>query len=122
MSDNETPVETSTPELTPEEEARARILGETAKIGWGELQRFFAAGHAVAVHPDLDLIEVAYQMSQDNDELVKGWLDSGKVKAVSDAQAIEWLEANALMWTVVIKPWILVQPVIQSVNQTGPAE
>jgi len=96
----------------PNPEARSRILGETAKIGWGELQRFFAAGHAVAVVPELDLVEVAYQMSQDNDQLVAEWLASGRVRGVSDAQAIEWLAANALMWTVVIRPWVLVQPVI----------
>ena len=99
--------------LSAEDEVRARVLGETAKISWHELQRFFATGHAVAVTPDLDLIEVAYQMSQDNDKLVAGWMDAGKIRPVSDAQAIEWLEANALMWTVVIKPWILVQPVIK---------
>ncbi len=99
--------------LSPEDEIRARILGETAKIAWSELQRFFAAGHAVAVTPDLDLIEVGYQMAQDNQEQVAGWMDSGKIHKVSDAQAIEWLEANALMWTVVIKPWVLVQPVMR---------
>ena len=112
MSDSKNaPAEHAT--LDPETEIRARILGETAKIAWTELQRFFAAGHAVAVVPELDLVEVAYQMSQDNDRLVADWLAAGKVRAVSDAQAIEWLEVNALMWTVVIKPWVLVQPVIR---------
>jgi hypothetical protein len=97
----------------PATEVRSRILGETAKIAWTELQRFFAAGHAIAVVPELDLVEVAYQMSEDNDQLVGEWLAAGKVRAVSDAQAIEWLGANALMWTVVIKPWVLVQPIIR---------
>jgi hypothetical protein len=32
---------------------------------------------------------------------------------VSDAQALEWLEVNTLMWSVVIRPWVLVQPILQ---------
>ena len=31
----------------------------------------------------------------------------------SAAQAREWLEANALMWAVVVKPWVLVQPILK---------
>ena len=98
--------------LTAEDEVRERILGETAKIGWCELQGLFAAGHAVSVASELDLIKVAYEMAQDNDQLVAKWLDTGKVRVVSDAEAIEWLAADVLMWTVVIKPWVLVQPVL----------
>ena len=98
--------------LRAEDEVRARILGETAKIGWCELQGFFAAGHAVSVATELDLIEVAYEMAQDNDQLVAKWLDTGKVRVVSDAEAIQWLAADTLMWTAVIKPWVLVQPVL----------
>ena len=99
-------------ELTPEEEKRARILGETAKIPWTDLQRFFAGGLAIGVHPELDLVDVAYQMSVDNEPQIKSWMDSGHLAQISDGQAIEWLEANALMWAVVVKPWVLVQPIL----------
>jgi len=102
--------------LSPEEELRARILGETSRIAWQELQKFFAAGNAVAVHPSLDLIEVAFHVSSDNTEQVEAWMKENQVGVVSDAQALEWLEANALMWAVVIKPWILVQPVMQDAD------
>jgi len=100
-------------DLSPEEEARARILGETAKIAWKDLQRIFAAGKAVAVTPDLDLVEVAYQMSVDNQTAINAWMNSAEVGVVTDAQAAEWLEANALMWACVVKPWVLVQPILQ---------
>ena len=63
------------------------------------------------IHP-LDLVDVACEMSCDNKDRIEVWMESGKVAQVSDAQAIEWLEANALMWCVVIRPWILVQPVL----------
>ena len=94
-----------------EAEERARIHAETAKIAWQELQRFFAQGLAIGVEPELDLVDVACEMSYDNKDRIEAWMESGKVPQVSDAQAIEWLEANALMWCVVIRPWILVQPI-----------
>jgi len=93
------------------EALKAKILGETAKIAWVELQRFFASGSAIAVAPDLDLVEVALQVSVDNETVVNDWVSAGKFGKVSDEQAAEWHEANALMWAVVIRPWVLVQPV-----------
>ncbi len=102
----------------PDSESRAetleRINGETAKIAWAELQRFFAQGKAVLVAPELDLVNVAYEFATDNAEQVKAWMASGDVCMVSDAQAEEWLAANALMWAVVVRPWVLVQPILQS--------
>jgi hypothetical protein len=92
---------------------RARINAETAKIAWTELQRFFAQGYAVAVSPELDLVEVAFQMSCDNKAQLESWMELEHVSTVSDAQALEWLEADALMWSVVIRPWVLVQPILQ---------
>ena len=36
---------------------------------------------------------------------------AGKVARVSDEQAREWAETDALVWAVVVSPWVLVQPV-----------
>ena len=44
-------------------------------------------------------------------------MTGGQVAQVSDTQALEWLEADTLMWAVVVKPWILVQPIA---NTNGP--
>lgn len=96
---------------------RARINGETAKIAWRELQRFFARGNAIAVSHQLDLVDVAYQVSADNKAQIEDWITAGKLGPVSDAEAGEWLEANALMWAVVVRPWVLVQPILQTPEQ-----
>ena len=96
----------------PADIERARILGETARIEWADLQRWFASGNAIYVSPDLDLVETAYQLSQDNTAKFREWMSSGQIDQVSDERAHDWLDANALMWTVVIKPWVLVQPAV----------
>nr|WP_324257930.1 DUF2288 domain-containing protein [Cellvibrio fontiphilus] len=86
---------------------------ETAQIRWHELQRFFASGNAIAVDPTLDLTHVAAQIVADNATQIKQWMDAGLVDAVKDSQAQQWYEENAIVWAVVIKPWVLVQPIIQ---------
>lgn len=88
---------------------KAKVNLETSLIVWAELQRFFAAGLAISVEPALDLIEVAYQFSQDNTTLVENWLQSNQISPVSDQQAKIWFENQAEVWAVVVKPWVLVQ-------------
>lgn len=88
---------------------KAKVNLETSQIPWQELQRFFAAGLAIAVNKELDLIEVAYQFSVDNKLLVEDWLKNRQIGPVSDQQAIHWLANNVEVWAVVVKPWILVQ-------------
>ena len=89
--------------------ARDKVNLETSQIAWQELQRFFASGAAIYVAPELDLVEVAYQFSVDNKELVEQWLKSNQIAKVSDQQALIWYEEDAEVWAVVVKPWILVQ-------------
>lgn len=94
-----------------EDSLRATLNGETARFAWKELQRFFAAGSVIAVADSLDLVDVAVQIARDNKTAVEQWLQAGQLGQVSDVQAQSWLEADAALWTVVVKPWILVQPV-----------
>lgn len=83
---------------------------ETAKIRWHELQRFFASGNAIAVSVNLDLTQVAAEIVADNAMQIKRWMDAGQVDVVKDTQAKVWYDDDAVMWAVVIKPWVLVQP------------
>ena len=90
---------------------REEIHSETSKIAWSELQRFFAAGKAIHVAVDLDLVEVALQLTNDNSTLVAEWMHNGKISAVSDQQARHWYDTDASVWAVVVKPWVLVQDI-----------
>lgn len=76
---------------------------------WKELLRFFASGTVIAVSEQLDMIEVAACIADDDKNAVAQWLAEGSIAKVSDAQASAWLEADMELWTVVVKPWILVQ-------------
>ena len=96
-------------DLTPEEAIRGKIVSETAQIGWREMMREFAGGRTLIVTADLDMIEVAYQMHQDNAPLLAGWLKAEQVRPVSDNEAQQWYDGDETVWATVVKPWVLVQ-------------
>lgn len=97
---------------------RAKIIAETARIPWHDLQKFFAAGSVITVEPTLDLIDVAFAFSQDNKAKVAEWLATAQVGRTSEQQATNWYQHQAELWAVVISPWVLVQdkPAATSLN------
>jgi hypothetical protein len=100
--------------MTPSEKKieflRAEINSQTARMPWKELLRFFASGTVIFVSEELDLVDVGVQISLDNKTAVAQWMEEKRIARVSDEQAQAWLDADASLWTVVVKPWLLVQP------------
>ena len=90
---------------------KQQIAGETSKIAWHELQYFFASGMAVYVSDELDLVEVASCFADDNKAMVEKWMQNNLVMPVPDEQAKSWYDNEAMVWAVVVKPWVLVQQV-----------
>lgn len=92
-----------------QEQLYKKLNMETATMPWKELQRHFAAGIVIVVDKDLDLIEVAVCVASDDKAAVKKWMAANQLLKVSDIQAQGWLEQDAVLWAVVVKPFILVQ-------------
>jgi len=88
---------------------RGQINLETAQIAWRELQRYFASGATIFVSPTLDLVDVAYQIAKDNASQVAAWMEEGQIARVTDEQAMGWYEADAIVWAVVARPYVLIQ-------------
>lgn len=95
----------------PPEVLRARLNTETAKIGWAEIQRFFAKGQVFIVAPELDLIETAARMIQDDKGRVEGWLQGRQIVQATIEDARRWNDMDPDLWALVVAPWILVQEV-----------
>jgi hypothetical protein len=92
-------------------ELRNTIQHEIGRIAWHELARFFASGNAIAVDTALDLAEAAFQIARDNRAVVEQWMAAGRLVRVSDEQAKTWFSAQTVVSAIVLKPWVLVQPV-----------
>lgn len=86
-----------------------KLLTETSKIAWKELQVFFAQGKTIHVSSQLDLLDVAMSISVDDSAQIQTWMDNGMIAIVSDDQARQWFNNDILVWSVVVRPWILVQ-------------
>jgi len=102
--------EQDTAPISSEELLKAKLNSETARIRWHELQRYFAGGYTLYVDQQLDLVEVAYQMQQDNAARIQQWMNSELLRQVSNDQARQWHNDDAELWACVIKPWVLLQP------------
>lgn len=85
------------------------LLAETSRIAWKDLQYFFAGGKTLYVSNEIDLIQVAENIANDNIVAVEKWMQDSKLGPVSNDQAKEWCEEDATVWAVVVKPWVLVQ-------------
>lgn len=99
---------TSAPESS-DELLHAKLNLETARISWRELQRFFAMGSTLSVSTALDLVDVGFSFARDDAATVGRWLEEGTVAPVSDELARHWLEKDADLWCLVVRPWVLVQ-------------
>ncbi|MGL4768537.1 MAG: DUF2288 domain-containing protein [Formosimonas sp.] len=87
----------------------AKLNLETAPIAWKELLRFFATGVVFRVADQTDMVDVAVLITNDERAAVEALLNSGQLARVSDEDALRWFESDATVWSVVVKPWILVQ-------------
>ncbi|WP_233831313.1 DUF2288 domain-containing protein [Paraburkholderia sp. ZP32-5] len=94
---------------TPHSPLYAKLLGETAKIGWSELERFFARGMLLRVARDLDLVSVAEAIASDDTTQVTQWLSAGLVERVQSETAADFAARDPDLWAVVVSPWVCVQ-------------
>ncbi|WP_144137920.1 DUF2288 domain-containing protein [Paraburkholderia sp. BCC1884] len=93
----------------PQSPLYATLLAETAKIGWGELERFFARGILLRVARDLDLVSVAEAIAGDDTTQVTQWLSAGLVERVQAETAADYAARDPDLWAVVVSPWVCVQ-------------
>lgn len=87
----------------------AKLLGETARISWQELQPFFARGQLLWVAEGQDLVAVAEALAQDDKSRVAAWLKDGSLARVEPAQAEDLLARDPELWAVVVAPWVVIQ-------------
>jgi hypothetical protein len=86
-----------------------KLLAETAKIAWPELERFFARGMLLHVARDLDLVTVAAAIAEDDTTQVAQWLSSGLVARMQAQTAADFAARDPQLWAVVVSPWVCVQ-------------
>lgn len=84
---------------------------ETGQISWPELARHFARGVVIIVDKNLDLLDVAAQLADDNKTQIESLIEQKHLVRATDEHAIHWQQHDPLFWAVVIAPWVLVQEI-----------
>jgi hypothetical protein len=96
----------------PEREVlRAKLVLETAQLGWKELERHFARGDVIRVAVGTDLIEAALLLAENNTAAAQAWLADGHIARAGMHDAEDWHARQPIFWAVVVAPWVLVQEV-----------
>ncbi|MFK7995507.1 MAG: DUF2288 domain-containing protein [Granulosicoccus sp.] len=95
-----------------------RLNQETGVIAWSELVRHFARGVVINVSVQIDLIDVAVCLIEDDATLLQAWADEGKVRRASDDDARDWTRREPDFWCVVSAPWVLVQEKTHATRST----
>ena len=100
----------------PLEPLRAQLNGETGKLTWKELERYFARGVVIRVARSLDLVAVAASIAQDDKASVEHWMNEDLIGRATTEQALDWQQRQVDFWAVVTAPWVLVQEVGPALN------
>lgn len=93
----------------PTLDLETRLNGQTGRIHWHELQRYFARGVVREVSADIDLIQAGKAIIDNDTQTVEGWIAQDRLRVPEDDQAQRWFEDNVEVWALVIAPWVLVQ-------------
>ncbi|HER35381.1 MAG: DUF2288 family protein [Halothiobacillaceae bacterium] len=87
----------------------ADLVGQTAKVDWDEIERFFAKGQVLKVAASLDLVEVAFTVIRDRRDQVAAWQQADELAPLDADTARRWAVGQGTLWAVVTPPWVLVQ-------------
>lgn len=93
------------------EELCNRLNEQTGKLGWAEIEKHFARGVVITVSQDLDLIEVAVAIVEDNMTVMDTWMKETKVGNADAKDAMDWVKRQPEFWAVVVTPWLLIQEI-----------
>ncbi|VAW91639.1 hypothetical protein MNBD_GAMMA22-2791 [hydrothermal vent metagenome] len=98
------------------QELRKSLETESGELKWQELEPHFARGIVRIISNNLNLIDIAIDIAQNNTDAISKNLSSNGVSEPTDHQATTWQQNNTSFLCVVIAPFVLVQELLS--NQT----
>ena len=85
------------------------IKRDMAEISWAELKVRCPQDALILVSNDLDLVEVAVAIAEDNTEQVSDWMENGQIKQTSDKEVSHWDQKEPIFLGAYVTPFVLVQ-------------
>jgi len=86
-----------------------KLKNEIGTADWSLLKPHAERGVLLIIHPQLDLLEVAVQIAEDQTEQIRMWLDGGKITRPTPARLKEWETGETIFTCIIVHPFVLVQ-------------
>ena len=97
-------------DLTSDDEKLEKYSGD---VDWSYLKPHYTAGNMLYVDPSLDLKEAGLAFTRDDTDQVKRWIKSGDLVQPCDLHVEHWLEAKIHFNAMIVRPFVLAQPITQ---------
>ncbi len=88
---------------------RKNIESESGILNWQELEKHYARGAIRIISSNVNLIDIAIYIAENNIEQISDALAAKTVTKATDSQAMQWQQQNSSFRCVVIAPFVLIQ-------------
>ncbi|MFO0546839.1 MAG: DUF2288 family protein [Polyangiaceae bacterium] len=96
--------------MTMAEAVRYQLERRRGAVFYSDLAAHIARDAVFVVRADLDLVDCGVAVAQDSVEIVRGWIEGGKLRKPSVAERASWpLETGRRWLAIVVQPFVLVQ-------------
>ncbi len=92
-----------------EQNIRSKLEAEIGPADWKVIRPHFLRGAIIIVSPDLDLIDVAVKVAEDDTTCIKVWIEKGKLTKPLPEDAKIWEEEKKELTSLVVEPFVLLQ-------------
>ncbi len=88
---------------------------DLAEVSWRELRIHLQRDAVIVVSPELDLIEAAEAVADDDKDRVESWITSGLLAKPAKQQLESWeVDLDRSFSVLIIQPFLLEQQVLHS--------
>ena len=95
-----------------ESELRSKLEKEQDQLPWKELVRHFAFGRLFIIASELNLVDAAIAVAQDDASSIKQWMDSGQFHTPTEEQAAAWGDNPEILFTInIVSPFVIAKPI-----------
>jgi len=88
---------------------RHKLELETYTADWPAMAPHFARGVVVVCGPELDVLDAAVALAQDDATTVAGWMASGALRKATDADGHAWTDGSPTFRFVIVAPFVVTE-------------
>ena len=96
-----------------EQNIRSKLEAEIGPADWKVIRPHFLRSAIIIVSPELDLIDVAVKVAEDDTTCIKAWIEEGKLTKPFPEDAKRWEEEKKELTALVVDPFVLVQDLVK---------